>query len=336
MGQAERDRYNLARGGTAGLKYLIKVGESADTARQRYEAEQAARVNAAKTGVAPAAGAGAAASSYTSAGVSAPQVAKTGPITPDAVMGEYQRAFNEAKGANEGRYGEILQGYDKMSGAYDASLNNARGIVNTLGAQEASDIRGDYSAAGATAQQRLVDQGMANTTVAPTLAAGNLRNQNADLGRLNERLGRERLGVEADFGRKSIQNYGDKMNFMERRTDAYPDYGTYADLAMRAGQGGTWGDNGGMGYPGPGGAGTGGGGYAGPSRPTISTVKGPYLSAAGGGAIGNSEPFSWTPYRDMTDQEIADAKSGALQQRYQQNYRTMGLAGSRGIRRRAA
>lgn len=140
------------------------------------------------------------------------------PQSPQAKLeSEYQKAYDEAKAANESRYQEML------------------GITDKTSDQRAADIRKDAASAKAATQQRLTDLGMANTTIAPTMAAGYDRSMQESLDRSADQLQQTRLGI------------------MERRTDAYPDQGMYANMMSQYGQ---YGQGGGAG-------GAGGGSYAG-------------------------------------------------------------------------
>ena len=113
-----------------------------------------------------------------------------------------QTASDEATAANESRYQEILSGY---------------GISRDA---EAADIRSDWQGQATQGDQDLISSGLAGTTVRPTMRAAYQRGETADLGRLNERVRRDRLG------------------FMERRTDAYPNQGLLAQIMASIGAGG--------------------------------------------------------------------------------------------------
>jgi hypothetical protein len=132
-------------------------------------------------------------------------------------MGAYQSAFNSAKAANEARYG---QGLGELGGLYDRSMKYLEGQGDTERAEISK--RGEQAKAGN--RQRLTDLGLSGTTIGQTLDQGVDRQTTEAQGGLNERLNAQRLGTDANL----TQN---KVGFIERREDPYPDMGAYAQLA---------------------------------------------------------------------------------------------------------
>lgn len=149
------------------------------------------------------------------------------------LMDEYQKAYDEARAANEARYADILKGYQ---GRYGSVM----GMFEGMGDQARRDIRRDYTNLMGAGQQDLVSRGLTGTTILPTMRMGYEREMQGALGRHEEQLRRERLGYEAGLS-------ADTLGFMERRTDTYPDYAMMANLAMAYGQGGDGGGGGGGG-----------------------------------------------------------------------------------------
>ncbi|MBN1457691.1 MAG: hypothetical protein JW912_07560 [Sedimentisphaerales bacterium] len=133
-----------------------------------------------------------------------------------SLKAEYEKAFNEAKQANEQRYAEILGGFDTL---YDDTMSGLEG----MGDQARKDIGISYDKAYSQSLQGLVNAGMANSTIVPSVALGNARRRSDAINSLNETLRREKLGYM-----NSIT--GDKLSFMERREDSYPDANMYASL----------------------------------------------------------------------------------------------------------
>jgi hypothetical protein len=125
--------------------------------------------------------------------------------TLDEMRSAQQRAFE----ANRARDQEIRSGYDRR-------YSDVMGQLEGMGAQEASDIRQAWWDRGTQTQADLQARGLAGTTIAPTMAAGNTRQMNADQARLQERLRRERLGHMGGMQKE-------KLDYIERITDAYPD-----------------------------------------------------------------------------------------------------------------
>lgn len=118
------------------------------------------------------------------------------------LVGSYNVAYGEAKSANEQRYQQLLD------------------IASQTTGQREADIRGGYAERGADIRQQLSRQGMAGTTVAPTMQMGVQREQESALNRLADQMQQTKMGV------------------IERREDRYPEMGTITSLAGMLGQGG--------------------------------------------------------------------------------------------------
>lgn len=131
------------------------------------------------------------------------------------LTGEYNRAYQEAKSANEARYQQML------------------GITSETTGQRGADIRAAYAGQEANLMQTLSRQGMAGTTVAPTMKQGLVRERESALNRLADQMQQTKLGI------------------IERREDKYPDLGLITSLAGLYGQG--LGGSGGGGAAGAGG-----------------------------------------------------------------------------------
>ncbi|MFA7279105.1 MAG: hypothetical protein WC100_03325 [Sterolibacterium sp.] len=163
MGQAERDRYNLKRGGTAGMATLIPKGG------------------------APAAVAGAPASAAAS---TIPTSSGSVPFSAQGFMDAYKSAYDEAKTSNQGRYDEIS---GLLNQRYDRNMKYLEGA----GVQEGADINEAYGAQQGSMMQNLAGSGLAGTTIAPTMAAGIERQRIADQGRLKERINNQKVSTDA-------------------------------------------------------------------------------------------------------------------------------------------
>jgi hypothetical protein len=129
---------------------------------------------------------------------------------------EYEKAFNEAKQANEQRYNQILGGYDTL---YNDTMTGLEG----MGDAARKDVNTGYNRAFSHSMQGLVNSGMANSTILPSVSLNNARQRTDSLNSLNEMLRREKLGYM-----NNITN--NKLNFMERREDTYPDLNLYTSL----------------------------------------------------------------------------------------------------------
>ncbi len=128
-------------------------------------------------------------------------------LTPGTISGanrlveSYNKAYGEAKSANEARYQQLL------------------GITDETTGQRAADIRGRGEEERADLQQSLARTGLSNTTVSPTLTVGSKRREGEALNRLADQL------------------QGTKLGIIERRTDAFPDPAALQSSLSRLGEG---------------------------------------------------------------------------------------------------
>ncbi|MFH1724307.1 MAG: hypothetical protein ABII00_06760 [Elusimicrobiota bacterium] len=146
------------------------------------------------------------------------------------LFGQFADAWQQARAANESRYGDILGQYGDM---YKRVMANLQG----LGEQERKNIGQRFTERTSDSMQDLVSRGLRGTTIAPSVKQGLAREQEGVLAQLAETLRREQIGYDTGLT-------GQKLGFMERRTDAYPDMNLLAQLATmlgRGGGGGGWG-----------------------------------------------------------------------------------------------
>jgi hypothetical protein len=134
------------------------------------------------------------------AGTLPPPTPGPGPDPLGQYLTEQQNSFDEARRANEQRYQDILTG------------------LESSGAQERADIRARYAAIRSGGLGDLASRGLAGTSLASGVRTLAARGESESIGRLEDRLRMQRLG------------------FMERRTDTYPDEATMLDLAQGAGR----------------------------------------------------------------------------------------------------
>ena len=132
------------------------------------------------------------------------------------IAGDFQRGFDDARQANDARYRDILEGYDSRMGY----LQNA-------GAQENADINQAYDAQKASGLQSLTGRGLGNSTIVNTMGMGYDRERADSIGRLEERLRNQYLNTQKDT-----------LDFMERRTDSYPDLNMLGQIGQMQGQSG--------------------------------------------------------------------------------------------------
>lgn len=145
-------------------------------------------------------------------------------FNPEGLSADYQSKYNEAKGANESRYAQGMQGYTDR-------YNRGMSTLNGMGDSELADIRQRGEAAKGANSQKMQSLGLGGTTVGSTLNSGVDTQTNADLGRAGERIRQQRLSTDASLS-------GDTLGFMERRNDPYPDMGAYASMMMGMGRAG--------------------------------------------------------------------------------------------------
>ena len=100
------------------------------------------------------------------------------------MINEYNRAFHEARTANEAKYQEAL------------------GVVGTTSGQQRADVFSQYGQQESAAMQNLARLGMSNTTIAPTLQAGVQRERQGALNRVSDAQMQARLGVMQGFEHK--------------------------------------------------------------------------------------------------------------------------------------
>lgn len=115
---------------------------------------------------------------------------------------QYNVAYGEARTANEARYQQML------------------GITDQTTGQRAADIQGAYGQQSSNIMQRLARQGLAGTTIAPTMGMGVEREKQSALNRLADQMQQTKLGI------------------IERREDEYPRSDIIMQLAGALGQGG--------------------------------------------------------------------------------------------------
>jgi len=133
-----------------------------------------------------------------------------------ALTTQYEDAWNQAKSANENRYNDILQRWEGLRGGVLADLDNST-------AQQSADLQSQYAKRGANIAQSLHSQGLAGTTIAPTMQMGVDRN----LAEASRRLGESKMEQRAGYNTNIT---GNMLNFMRDRTDAYPDMNQFEGL----------------------------------------------------------------------------------------------------------
>lgn len=145
----------------------------------------------------------------------------------------------EANAANESRYQEIL-------GDYESRYSSVMGGLEGMGDYDVGEARQTGFERAAMTDQRMIDSGFRDNTVAQTMRMGHQRETDRAVEGIRDNVRQYKTGLSASMLKQPI-------DFKERRHDVGPDMSMYSQLLSQAGQGA--GGVAGSGY------GTGGGGY---------------------------------------------------------------------------
>lgn len=137
----------------------------------------------------------------------------------ESMVSEYNRAYGEARSANEARYQEMLRISQGETQRQRGIFGEMRGVAEQTTGQRAADIRSAGVEQESDIMQRLARQGMAGTTVAPTMQEGVKRWTSEKLNRLADTMQQTKLGI---MGRQADPQQGATLGIMERREDVYP------------------------------------------------------------------------------------------------------------------
>ena len=160
---------------------------------------------------------------------------------------EYQTAYDTAKAANESRYEDIVgrygTRYEQGVSDIDAYGSSILGGLEGMGEAEKAQIGRTYDRSGALGQQSLISSGLHSTTIAPTVQRQNEIARGNALSLADERLRRENLGYQTDIAKTKLSYTSgmskELLDFMERRTDDYPDQSVYLQLMNQLGNTGS-------------------------------------------------------------------------------------------------
>lgn len=146
------------------------------------------------------------------------------PQQSGGVLGQYQSAMNSANRANEQRYNSIIKGYDDLAARTKADLASA-------GQSTLADINRTYGNTSSDMYQRLVNRGLANSSIPATMQMGIDRSRAESVARANELAANSRVNADMSITQG-------KLGVMERRTDAGPDPNQILELYRRLGASG--------------------------------------------------------------------------------------------------
>ena len=135
-----------------------------------------------------------------------------------------QTAQNSAKTANETRYSDILGGWQDLWKDTTADLN-------TLGNQQKDDINTTFRQSTSKGLGALISQGLYGSGQPQQYMNQAATQQSKAIQRANESTAHMKTGARQSLGSQ-------KLAFMERRNDEYPDYSTLMNLALQLGRSG--------------------------------------------------------------------------------------------------
>jgi len=142
-------------------------------------------------------------------------------MTPEGLYGEYQKNYEEAKGANEARYQELKTGYGNLEGEM---MGLTEGMGDTARARAAEGRERQVG----QGMQDLVTSGLYGTSMQQGVRSGAERVYNEAMGSIDEGVNAQKLGVLGNVR-------GNALGMIERRQDTYPDMGLLMQLAQMAG-----------------------------------------------------------------------------------------------------
>lgn len=168
----------------------------------------------------------------------APELPEGAAAAMGGLASAYSRTYGQARKANEIRYQQMLRVAKGESKRQARVQKGMMGLVAQESGQRAADIRAEGVGRESDIMQQLARQGMAGTTVAPTLREGVRRGTGEQLNRLSDLMLQRKLGIKQQ---QAAPRETAKLGIMERRTDAYPDPSalTGAFSAVGRGYGGT-------------------------------------------------------------------------------------------------
>ena len=148
-------------------------------------------------------------------GAGTPQQFQSTPYQGNSLTGSYQHAYDQARAQNENRYNRILGGYGELLGQpspYQAQRMNVHDLYN----RRAGDIHAN-----------LVGRGLTAGTVGMAPQALSERERQFSLADIGDKEARYKSDIAQD-----------QLDFMERKTEAYPDYEQLERLSQGLGAGG--------------------------------------------------------------------------------------------------
>jgi len=206
----------------------------------------------------------------TGSGNPAPDPSKVQRTVPQyaQVAGDVMQANETAKAANEDRYRQILEKYGQrygeaqnrynqmgqaLMGGYANRYKAGMGLLENSGVQHKADIADAYAKQAASSRQGLINQGLASSTIMPTVQRGVEDAKQAELRRAEEGLRQQRVSAHSQLAGDQLNAleragtgqihglaglYKEGLDFMERRNDPYTDPSALYSLSQQYGQAG--------------------------------------------------------------------------------------------------
>ena len=128
------------------------------------------------------------------------------------LIAEFKQQEEAAKAANLERFGQVVGGFEQL-----------KADIGT-GEQARADIGETFRRAEARGQSALVRSGLSSTTIAPTVSVRTGVEEASALGRLNETIRREKVGIETQ-----------RLGGIERREDTGPSQSLFVQLQQQLG-----------------------------------------------------------------------------------------------------
>ena len=159
------------------------------------------------------------------------QAAGAGGAALQGAVGQYNRAFGQARTANEQRYQQMLQIADQDYAQQGRGYQQMMSTIGQETGQRAADIRSETEGLVSQEQQRMSRLGLSNVSQ-PSVYAGIRREGQSNLNRLTDQLLGRKLGVQQQIAQRGR---GTRLGIMERREDAYPDSNMLLALTQQLG-----------------------------------------------------------------------------------------------------
>ena len=180
-------------------------------------------------------------------------------MTLEDIINSLEAAQNQTRAANEGRYQDILTELrnqrtrgmgqlDQTGQLLNDRVTHADDLLSTSGTTARRQARQQFQEGTAGGLQDLISQGLSGSTVLSAMQRRGQEGYGNQLESIRENTDRARAGAYLSttgdlsnfmLNRVGIERglTGDITGVMERRTDAYPDTGPYADLIRQMMQG---------------------------------------------------------------------------------------------------